>query len=40
MEHILMIDGSKTDWEGYARRSKKDLERNVAFMRAFRTEAV
>ena len=33
------MHGSKIDREGYARWSKEDLERNVAFMRAFKTEA-
>ena len=35
MKYILMMNGTKADWDEYAKWSKKDLEANVAFMRAF-----
>jgi len=35
VKYILMMHGGKADWEGYAKWSKEDLERNVAFMRNF-----
>jgi len=35
---ILMMNGTKADFAGYARWSKEDLQRNVAFMRAFSKE--
>lgn len=35
MKYILMMHGTKANWEEYAKWSKEDLERNVAFMRAF-----
>ncbi len=38
MKYILMMAGTKADFEGYARWSKEDLQRNVAFMRAFTKE--
>ena len=38
MKYILMMHGSKADWDGYANWSKEDLERNVAFMRGFSKE--
>ncbi len=38
MKYILMMNGKKSDFERYARWSKKDLEANVAFMRAFSKE--
>ena len=38
MKYILMMHGSKAHWETYARWSKDDLERNVAFMRSFSQE--
>lgn len=38
MKYILMINGKKSDFEGYARWSKEDLQANVAFMRAFTQE--
>lgn len=38
MKYILMMHGGKADWEGYAKWSKEDLERNVAFMRNFSKE--
>jgi hypothetical protein len=38
MKYILMMNGTKSDFEGYARWSKEDLQANVAFMRAFSKE--
>jgi hypothetical protein len=38
MKYILMMTGKKSDFEGYARWSKEDLQANVAFMRAFSKE--
>jgi hypothetical protein len=38
MKYILMMHGKKSDFEGYARWSKEDLQANVAFMRAFSKE--
>lgn len=38
MKYILMMNGSKSDFEGYARWSKEDLQANVAFMRTFSRE--
>jgi hypothetical protein len=38
MKYILMMNGKRSDFEGYAQWSKKDLEANVAFMRAFSKE--
>ena len=35
MKYILMMNGTKANWDEYAKWSKKDLEANVAFMRAF-----
>ena len=35
MKYILMMNGTKADFAGYAKWSKKDMEANVAFMRAF-----
>lgn len=35
MKYILMMHGTKANWDEYAKWSKQDLERNVAFMRAF-----
>jgi len=35
MKFILMMAGTKADWEEYSKWSKEDLERNVAFMRTF-----
>ena len=40
MKFILMMTAKKADWDEYTKWSKGDLERNVAFMRAFSTEAV
>jgi hypothetical protein len=38
MKYILMMTGTKADWEAYTQWSKEDLERNTAFMRAFSQE--
>lgn len=38
MKYILMMHGGKEHWDEYARWSKEDLQRNVAFMRAFNAE--
>jgi hypothetical protein len=38
MKYILMMNGKKSDFEGYARWSKEDLQANVSFMRAFSKE--
>ncbi len=38
MKYILMMNGKRSDFEQYAKWSKKDLEANVAFMRAFSKE--
>jgi hypothetical protein len=38
MKYILMMYGKKADWDQYARWSKEDLQRNVAFMRGFSRE--
>jgi hypothetical protein len=38
MKYILMMNGSKANFESYARWSKQDMEANVAFMRAFSKE--
>jgi len=38
MKYILMMNGKKSDFEGYARWSKADLQANVAFMREFSKE--
>ncbi len=35
MKYILMMSGKKSDFEGYARWSRQELEANLAFMRAF-----
>lgn len=35
MKYILMMTGTKADFAGYARWTKEDLQRNVAFMQAF-----
>jgi hypothetical protein len=35
MKFILMMTGTKADWDEYAKWSKEDLERNVAFMSTF-----
>ena len=38
MKYILMMNGNKANFDEYARWSKEDLQRNVAFMRAFSKE--
>jgi hypothetical protein len=38
MKYILLMNGKKSDFDGYARWSKQDLQANVAFMRAFSKE--
>lgn len=38
MKYILMMHARRADWDAYARWSKDDLERNVAFMRKFSQE--
>ncbi|MBV8728279.1 MAG: hypothetical protein JO336_00580 [Acidobacteriia bacterium] len=38
MKYILMMHGKKGDWDEYARWSKEDLQRNVAFMQHFNKE--
>jgi hypothetical protein len=38
MKFILMMTAKKADWDEYAKWSKEDLERNVAFMRTFSKE--
>src|ERR1700736_6291348 len=35
MKYILMMNGTKANFAEYAKWSKKDMEENVAFMRAF-----
>ena len=38
MKYILMMTGTKANFDGYAKWPKEDLRRNVAFMRAFSKE--
>jgi hypothetical protein len=38
MKYILMMNGTKANWEEYAKWSKEDLETNATFMRAFSKE--
>src|SRR6266851_5262860 len=38
MKYILMMTGTKADFEWYAKWSKEDLQANFAFMRAFAKE--
>src|ERR1700728_913907 len=38
MKYILMMNATKVDFDRYAKWSKEDLQRNVAFMRAFSKE--
>ena len=38
MKFILMMTGKKADFDEYMKWSKEDLQRNVAFMRAFSKE--
>ena len=38
MKYILMMTGKQSDFEGYAKWSKEDLQANAAFMRSFSKE--
>jgi len=38
MKYLLMMHGKKADWDQYARWTKEDLQRNVAYMRSFSKE--
>jgi hypothetical protein len=38
MKYILMMNSNRGSWDEYAKWSKEDLQRNVAFMRAFSKE--
>ncbi len=38
MKYILMMTGTKANWDAYAKWSKDDVAGNVAFMRAFSKE--
>jgi hypothetical protein len=38
MKYILMMTGTKADFDGYARWSKEDLQRNAEFMSRFSKE--
>ncbi len=38
MKYILMMSGTKADFEAYANWPKQDLEASIAFMRAFSKE--
>lgn len=38
MKYILMMKGTKADWDSYLSWSKEDLQRNTVFMRAFSKE--
>lgn len=38
MKYILMMNGTKENFESYARWTKQDIEANVAFMRNFSKE--
>jgi hypothetical protein len=38
MKYILMMNGKNSDFEGYTKWSKQDLQANVDFMRAFSKE--
>ncbi len=38
MKYILMMNGSKANWDEYGKWSQEDLQRNIAFMRAFSKE--
>jgi hypothetical protein len=38
MKYILMMNCNRANWDQYAKWSKEDLQRNVAFMRAFNKE--
>jgi hypothetical protein len=38
MKYILMMNSTRGSWDEYAKWSKEDLQKNVAFMRAFSKE--
>ena len=38
MKYILMMTGTKADFDSYSRWSREDLQRNVEFMRRFSKE--
>jgi hypothetical protein len=38
MKYILMMTGTKADFEWYSKWSKQDLQANTAFMHAFNKE--
>jgi len=38
MKYILMMHGSKANWDEYARWTKEDFARNIAYMKAFNKE--
>ena len=38
MKYILMMTGTKADFDWYAKWPKQDLQANIAFMRAFSKE--
>jgi hypothetical protein len=38
VKYILMMNASKDNWDAYAKWSKEDLQRNIAFMRVFNKE--
>jgi hypothetical protein len=38
VKYILMMYGSKANWEAFASWSQEDLERNIAYMRSFNKE--
>jgi hypothetical protein len=38
VKYILMMNGTKASWDGYAKWSKEDLAANVAFMQTFSKE--
>jgi len=38
VKYILMMNATKANWDAYAKWTKQDLQRNVAFMRAFSKE--
>ena|ERR1700693_3305756 len=38
MKYLLMMNGTKANWDEYAKWSKEDLRRNIVFMRAFSKE--
>jgi hypothetical protein len=38
MKYILMMHGNKASWDEFAKWPKEDLQKNIAFMRAFSKE--